>query len=191
MVAVCHDGVGRISLVRSIDIARTGNGQVVGEFRSTLRNKEIVVSVLLIYMWSLRVASAGTVPNWFAWRQLLSRLRVYLTERDMSIGIRDHPAGVALEQKAWVDALLLKPYRLAPRSFWVFGSNEEIAAVAHICSNHVVSPVVITYGRGVDAEPRRGILQRQLAFSCKHIANLFPVHEVLAVIDGYTGEILE
>ena len=142
-------------------------------------------------MRSFRIASAIPLPQFLALCKLFARLWVYLTEPDSIARIAHHVAFSVFEIKRRIDALLLQPDRLAPRTTGVFGCNHEVATVAYIGSYHIISSLMIADGRRIDAKPRTGILQRNLTLAVEHITNLLPMNQILTLEDWHTGEILE
>ena len=181
----------RITLVRSLDIPAPGDGKAMRQFGSTFRNEKIVIAVFLIDMRTFRITSTITLPQFLALCKLFARLWVYLTEPDCIARIAHHVAFSVFKIKRRIDALLLQPDRLAPRTTGISGCNHEVAAVAYIGGYHIVSSLMIADGRRIDAKPRTGTLQRNLTLTVEHITNLLPMNQILALEDWHTREILE
>ena len=189
--AVGEDGVGGVGLVRTIDVTAAGYGELMGQLGATLRDEQVVPAVLLVDMRSLRMTAAGATPQLPALGELLARLGVDLAQPDGCAGVADHVALAVLEVQRGVDTLLLEPDRLAPGTCGIGGGDHEVAAIGHIGGNHIEGTLVIADGGGIDAQPRVGTLQGQLALAVEHVAYEFPVDQVLGVVDGHTGEIME
>ena len=189
--AVGQNGVGRVRLIRSVNITATGNGQFVGQLCASFGNEQVIIAVLLAEVRTFRITAACTAPKGTALCQLPARHGVYLTKCDGIVGIRNHVGLAVLKIERGVNALLLQPDGFAPRSGRVSGGDHEIAAVAYIGGDHVVRAFIVTNGRGIDTKPRRGSVQRQLALTVQNITYLLPVHQVLGVENRYTWEILE
>ena len=148
---VGKDRVMRIALVWSHYVLASGDGESVSQLRAALGDEEVIISILLIDMWTFWIASAITLPQLLALGELLARLRVYLAKPDGIARIAHHIALAILKIERWVDALLLEPDGFAPRSFRVSGSYHEVAAIAHIGGYHIIDALVITDGWRIDA----------------------------------------
>ena len=190
-VTVGEDRVLGIAHIRAVDIPASGDGELMCQFGTSLRDKQIVIAVFLIDMRSLRISASRASPERFAWSELFSCLHVYLTEHDGIVGVRHHITLAILEPQRGVDTLLFQPHRLTPRTSRVFCRNHEVTAIANVGGYHIIGTLVVSDSRGVDAQPRICALQRQLTLPVEHISDQFPVHQVLRVIDGHSREIMK
>ena len=189
--AMREDGVGRIGLVRPVDVAAAGNGQIMSHFRTAFRDEEVVPAVFLVDMGAFGIAASRSHPNGYSGAEGDSRNGVYLAKGYHIVRIGHHVALPVLKQEGGVDALLLQPDGVAPGAGRVCGSNHEIAHAAHQGGNHIVSSLVVPDGRGVNAQPGGGMLQLQLGRTLQHIPYLFPVLKVPAVENGDAREVVE
>lgn len=77
----------RIALVWSHYVLASGDGESVSQLRAALGDEEVIISILLIDMWTFWIASAITLPQLLALGELLARLRVYLAKPDGIAGL--------------------------------------------------------------------------------------------------------
>ena len=190
-VDVCQDGVGGIARVRAINAAAAGDGHLVAILGAPLGDEQVVPAVFLIDMRAFRVASARTVPNAFGGGQLFAGHRVDLAEEDTHVRVAYQVALAVFEVERGVDAALLQPDGFGPRAARVGGVDQEIAFARHVGRDHVEHAVIVADGGGIDAAPGAGFVQRQLRGARQAVAYLRPVHQVLAVVQGHAGEVLE
>ena len=122
-----------ITLVGTINISASGDGEMMRQFGATLRDQEIVISILFIYMWAFGIASAITLPEFLARRELFARLRVDFAEPDGIARIAHHVALSVFEIKRRVDALLLQPHGFAPWATRFQTSRNVARDVAQLC----------------------------------------------------------
>ena len=160
----------------------------MSQLRTSFGDQQVVPTIFLIEVRSLRITAARALPQGFAGCQLLTGLGVYLTERDGIVGIRDHVAFAVLKPQRGVDTLLLQPEGVTPGAPRVLGRHQEVAAVAHIGGNHIIGALMVANRRGIDAQPGVSSFQRQLTLTVEHITDQLPIDQVLGVIDGYTRE---
>ena len=118
----CHAAMGEYrvawaTFVWAVDVAAAGDGEAMGNLCASLGDEQIVVVTFLIYMRSFRVSSASASPYAAAFGELLACCGVNLAESDGVVGIAHHIAFAVFEIQRGVDALLLQPYRFAPRAF--------------------------------------------------------------------------
>src|SRR5574344_121877 len=105
---------------------------------TSFRNKKIIKSILIIYMWTFGITATCTLPDLSTLRELFTRLRVDFAEPDGIVRITYHITVFFLKIKRRINTLLFQPYRFAPRTFWFLGCNKKITAMTNIGSNHVI-----------------------------------------------------
>lgn len=73
------------------------------------------------------------------------------------------------------------------------GLHVEHVADAYVDGGHVVGlvPRVVADVRGIDAHVERLAVQTDLRLAVEHVAYLLPVDQVVALVDGHSGEIAE
>ena len=71
------------------------------------------------------------------------------------------------------------------------GLHVEHVADAYVGGGHVVGlvPRVVADVRGIDAHVERLAVQTDLRLAVEHVAYLLPVDQVVALVDGHSGEI--
>ena len=98
---------------------------------------------------------------------------------------------VLIEEERGVDAAEIEFLHLAPSLERIFCFHHQIADVAgNLGGDHVKGIVIgiVLDRRGVDPRTDATIMNDQLRFPVEHMSQLLPVHQVVGVEDGYSGE---
>ena len=147
-----EDRVVRSFLVWTFYVAASRYGLCVAELCTALRNHQVVPSVLLVDVRSLRPASACSVPYRLGLCQDFSCLRIDLAKEDASVSGAGIPASAVLvPEDRRVYAAHIHRDRVRPFSADVLGSHYEVADCRYIGRDHVELSVVIAESRGIDA----------------------------------------
>ena len=181
----------RISLIRPVNATAAGNGYFMSQFRTALRNQQIVPAVFLINVRTLGISASSAVPYSFGRRKLFACHGVNLTQVDVSIRITDHKTFAILKIKRRIDASLLEPDWFRPFTTGISSMYQEIPLTGDISRNHVKHSIIVTNGRSENTASRISISQIKLGRTGQTVSYLLPMHKVFTVKQRHSGEILK
>ncbi|MNC50885.1 hypothetical protein D3C75_1001520 [compost metagenome] len=109
-----------------------------------------------------------------------------------------HNIGLAviIKEQGGIDSgSLRQPHRIGPGTAWVLCRHVEIPSgsgdTLHEGGNHVEDALMVPDGSRINSLGAGGAVQIQLGRPVQHMAELPPMHQVLAVEDRHTREIFE
>src|SRR5690606_2557556 len=193
--AVGQQGVAGCALPGAARRAAAGHGHAVAAFRAALRDEQVPPVADAVQVRCLGELQAGSGPGGEGPLQHLSPDGVDPGHVDAPGGAGEGaPAGaVLLPREVGVDAGQADPHRVAPRPLGPLGRDDEGAAAVDVGVDDPVTAVVVTDRGGVEPAGRLGAGegQGQLCGAVQHVADLLPVHQVLAVEQRQSGDVLE
>jgi hypothetical protein len=205
-MSVCKDGVLGIADIRSPDLLASADHDGMLGACAAFCVHDVVVAVLLVDVRSFGPDAAleSAVPYILLLALEAPALEVYLSDIDIpvavilcsSVGILVSTDVVALsvivEEEGRVDTVcLLEVVRLGPGSFGTCRSNDEVAAVSYVSADNIENAVIVTDRGSKESLGMISAFERELRVSVEHVSDLLPVHEVLTVHHGQSGEISE
>ena len=191
LIRMSENRIGRITQVRAVDDAAAGYRNGMAILRSALGDEQIIPAIFFIKVGSLGIAAARSAPDFFRGRELLAGLRVDFAEGDVAVGVAHEVAFAVFKIERRVDAALLEPDGVRPFATGVGRVHDEVALSAYVRRNHIKGTLVVADSRGEDARAGVGMLEAYLRFARQAIPDLLPMHQVPAMKQRDSGEILK
>ena len=191
LVSMSQNRICRISLIRAIYVTAAGNGYFMSQFRTALRNQQIVPAVFLINVRTFGISASGAVPYSFGRRKLFACHGINLTQVDVPTRIADHKTFAVFKIKRRIDASLLQPNWFGPFAMGIGGMHQKVSLAGDIGSNHVEYSIVVADGRSKNTASRIGISQIELGRTGQTVSYLLPMHKVFTVKQRHSGKILK
>ena len=192
LLAMGYDRVVRSGGVWTVCIAAACDGHSMGIFSTAFRDHEVVPSVLLVDMRSFGISSACSVPYDLRLCELFSCIRIDLAEHYIVVCRAAEIAfSVFIPEKVRIDSRHVHCHRIRPCSIRILGAYDEVAKAGTVGRDHVECTFMVTDGRREYTLSGMCVRKRKLGFPVEDMADLLPVHEVLAMIERNTREIME
>ena len=131
IILVAENRVMRTWLIRSKRRIRSLHGNHVPIFCTTLCKQQIVFSIQLINMRSLRTDSTAAMADTHALRQLFSRVWINFAHKNtisalFVSGRRSKVNILTVKQQGRINSSLVNPYRLRPLSINITGMYDQM-----------------------------------------------------------------
>ncbi|MNP29370.1 hypothetical protein D3C76_1223920 [compost metagenome] len=189
---MCQNGIVRRRFIRPIWRSTSCNSLHMSIFCPTFRTHQIVVIVYFVKMWTLREFPSATSPDQACIAKLLTRFNINLTLVD------PHPLLGAcaceinlsiIKKQGGINAFLLHIKWIRPFACRVIRPNVEMTSAILICRNHIKTTVIITKSRRPNTSGHHGFIKLKLILTSQTVPKLLPMHQILAVPNGYSRRI--
>jgi hypothetical protein len=188
--------------VRPVDVpASLDNGHVT-VFGSPFGKEKVMPAVEKVKMRRLGTLIAAALRNPPGGGQLFPGKRVYFAQVyppgiSLHSSVGTEPRFAPAEKQGRIDAALIHVNRIRPGAPDISGMNNEIPQPPAVLpgigigGGHVKNPVVETNGGRVDPPGGAAVLQGKLLRTVEAVTQKFPVNQIPAVINRYSGKELK
>ena len=190
---VRQNGVVRTGFIRTENGLAPCQHCHMAKLCTALCQQQIVHPVGLVKVRSLRIVGSP-LPEPVGLADGCPGGDIHFAEIDAAVCPQVIDLAVLVEEQGRVDSRKRQSDGVRPFPCRVFGSDDKVAVVVpgHIGDDHIEQPVMIPDGGCIDVQTV-GCAghQMHLRIPCQTVSDLLPMHQVTAVIDGESGEILK
>ena len=167
------------------------HGNHMSIFCATLCKKQIIFSIQLVNMRSLRTDSAASMTDTYTFGQLFSCVWIDFTHKNsipviFISGSRGEVNIFTIKQQSRINPSLINPYRLWPFLINIAGMYNQMSLMWHIGSGHKKLTVMVTEHRRINSAWRPNTVQIKLLFISQTVIDQLPVHKILTVVNRHS-----